>query len=68
MTGVIFDAKLSFKYYVGLKLGLMKRICTEFNNESALQVVYFSLTQIYNSNLNMPLYLDIWIIFPNITV
>lgn len=55
--GVIFDSKISFEYYVDtiknksyIKLGLIKQMCTDFNNESALTVLYcFYASLVWNS-------------------
>jgi hypothetical protein len=47
--GMIFDSKLSFNKHVDyvrnksfMKLGLLKLICIDFYNSSALKTLYFS--------------------------
>jgi len=48
--GVSFDTKLSFTNHVDfirnkafMKLGLLKRMCNDFNDSSALKILYYSL-------------------------
>jgi len=48
--GVSFDTKLSFSNYVdsirnksNMKLGLLKRMCSDLNGNSALKILYYSL-------------------------
>jgi len=50
--GVIYDSKLSFNKHVDyvrnksfMKLGLLKRICIDFYDSSALKTLYFSLVR-----------------------
>lgn len=50
--GVNFDSKLSFKYHVHqlinkslMKLGLIKCMCSDFNDASALNILYYSLVR-----------------------
>lgn len=50
--GILFDSKLSFNHHIGyirnkvfMKLGFLKRMRKDFDDESTLKTLYFSLVR-----------------------